>query len=117
MDLKGTGVPTESGTFDINNHTYTSSEVGTLSGRIKWPGLSPYLGFGFGTPAAEHRAIKFVFDVGAALGRGKVSLERTGAANNPQLRSDLDAEIANIQDDVHKVPLYPVLSFGLVYRF
>ncbi len=117
VDLRGTGVPNEGGTFEINSHTYQSSEVGTMTGRVKWPGLGPYLGIGFGTPAAQHGALKFVFDLGAVLGRGKVSLSATGAANNPQLQSDLDAEIASIQDDVHKVPLYPVISFGLAYRF
>jgi len=117
VNLTGTGVPTESGTFEINNHTYTSSEVGTMSGRIKWPSVLPYFGLGFGTPAAAHRALKFIFDLGVGIGRGKVSLTATGAANNAQLQSDLDAEIADIQKDVHKVPVYPVISFGLAYRF
>lgn len=117
VDVKGTGVPTQSGTFELNNHTYQSSEVGTLSGRIKLPGLSPYVGLGFGTPAASHRALKFIFDLGVVLGRGKVSLTASGAANNAQLQSDLDAEVADIQKDIHKVPVYPVLAFGLAYRF
>jgi hypothetical protein len=117
VDIKGTGVPTQSGTFEINHHTYQSSDVGTLNARLKLPGLSPYLGLGFGTPAAQHGAIKFLFDLGVVLGRGRVSLSATGAANNSQLQSDLNAEVADIQDDVHKVPVYPVLGFGLAYRF
>lgn len=117
-DVTGKGQPSGSGTYTINNHEYTTAQVGTLTGTAKWPSASPYVGLGWGTPAAKHGALKFVFDLGAVIGKPTIALTATGAGSNAQLQSDLDAQIATTQDDVNKyAKVYPVLSFGLVYRF
>jgi hypothetical protein len=76
------------------------------------------VGLGFGTPAASHGALKLVMDIGAALGKPTIGLAATGAAGNPQLQADLDAQVAKTRTDVEKyAKVYPVLSLGLVYRF
>jgi hypothetical protein len=116
VTITGTGVPSGN-TFEINHHTYQSSDVGTLTGTGKWPSASPYVGIGVGTPAASHAALRFVFDLGVAIGKPTVALTATGAASNPQLKADLDAQIATAQTDANKVPVYPAISFGLVVRF
>jgi len=42
----------------------------------------------------------------------------TGAASNPDLASDLQAQSATTQHDVRTyLKVYPVLSFGVGYRF
>jgi len=116
LTIHGTGVPT-SGSFKINGHSYTAEEVGTLSATGKFPGVSPYVGLGFGTPA-RGGPIEFLFDLGAALGQPTVNLAATGAATNPDLASDLQAQSATTQHDVRKyLKVYPVLSFGIGYRF
>jgi hypothetical protein len=113
----GDGKPT-GGTFEINHHTYQSSEVGTLTGTGKFSGALPYLGLGFGTAARGGR-IAFLFDLGVAFGKPKISLNSVGGtkSNDPGLQSDLDAQIASTQDDLNKIPGYPVLSFGLMVKF
>lgn len=112
-----TGVPTGSGTFEINNNTYTAAQVGTLTGTGEFSSAMPYVGLGVGTAASKHGGLGFIFDLGAGIGKPKISLTATGAASNAQLRNDLDAQITSTQKDLDKVPVYPVLSLGLIYRF
>ncbi len=116
VKITGTGLPTATG-FDLNGHTYMASQVGTLAGTGKFGSVLPYVGFGVGTAASNHGGLGFVFDLGAAIGKPTISLTASGAANNAQLQSDLNAQIASTQKDLDKVPLYPVLSLGLIYRF
>jgi len=116
--ITGEGKPTASGTFEINGNTYTTAQVGNLTGSVKFPGVDPYVGLGWGTPATMGGALKFIFDLGVAIGTAKVKLTSTGAASNPQLASDLQAQVKTTQDDLDKyAKVYPVLSFGLAYRF
>ena len=109
-----TGSGTPSGNIKINNTTYTPSQVGTMTVNGEWPSASPYVGLGFGTPAASHAALHIVFDLGAAIGKPKLTLTSNGTASNTTLPADFAAQVKTIQD---KVPVYPVISLGLVYRF
>jgi len=113
--VTATGTPS-GGTFEINNHTYTSSQVGVLTAEAKFKKMAPYVGLGFGTAARGGR-LAFVFDLGVALGKPRILLTASGAASNSQLQNDLNAEIADAQQDANKLPGYPVLSLGLMYRF
>lgn len=111
--------PAQSGTtsYKINDRTYTSSQVGTLTVAGKFASAEPYLGIGFGTAASKHGGLGFVFDLGVAIGKPTLSLTSTSAATNTQLQSDLNAEVAKRQSDADKVPGWPVLAFGLMFRF
>lgn len=115
--VTGTGRPTGSGTFTLNNHVYTAGQVGTLTGEAKFAGAEPYLGLGFGTAASKHGGVSFIFDLGAAIGKPKISLTATGAASNPTLQSDLNAQIVTTQKDADKLWAYPVLALGLMIKF
>ncbi|MES2123614.1 MAG: hypothetical protein V4503_02885 [Gemmatimonadota bacterium] len=118
VNITAVGQPKANGTFTINDREYTTAEVGTLTGTGEWASALPYVGIGFGTPANSHKGIKFIFDLGAGIGKSTIALTATGAANNAQLQSDLNAQVAKTQKDVDKyAKVYPVLSFGLAYRF
>jgi hypothetical protein len=113
----GTGQPNASGTFEINDHVYSSAQVGTLTADARFGKVGPYFGLGFGTPARHDRWV-FLFDMGAVLGTPRVSLSSTGAALNPQLRSDLEAQAEQMQRDVRKFfKAYPLVSLGLGHRW
>jgi hypothetical protein len=116
ITLTGGGVP-NNGTFTINQHTYTPTQVGTLTETAQWGSALPYLGLGFGTPAARSSGLGFLFDLGVAIGKPTVSLTATGASSNAQLQSDLNAQIAKQESDANKIPVYPVVSLGVAYRF
>ncbi len=117
ITITGDGKPSGSGTFTINSHSYTSAQVGTLTASGKFPGVSPYLGLGFGTPAHRGGRVKFLFDLGVGIGKAKLALSATGAASNSTLQADLDAQRDKTQKDVDKVPVYPVIAFGVAIHF
>ena len=113
LTISGVGTPSGSGTFTINGNTYTRAQVGTLSTTSKFPGAMPYLGLGFGTPANRGGRVKFLFDLGAAIGKPTVALTSTGAASNATLQADLNAQTSKTQKDLNKLAAYPVISLGL----
>lgn len=114
--VTGTGVAT-GGDFTLNGHTYTASQVGTLSATGQFPSVLPYVGIGFGTAASKNGGLSLTFDLGIAIGKPSINLTATGAANNAALQSDLNAQAAKTQTDLNKVPGYPVIAVGLMYRF
>jgi hypothetical protein len=111
--LAGTG-----SSYRINGHTYSASEVG-LSGTVKsGRSLAPYLGIGYGNVAGA--GVNFYFDLGIMfMGSPKASLVAScgGSANCAQLRNDLNAEQARIQDDLKRFKYYPVANIGLTIGF
>ena len=113
--ITGTGV-SSGGNYTINNHPYTSAEVGTLTATGQWGSVLPYVGLGFGTPASKHGGLSFTFDLGLAIGKPTVALTANGTGGAP-LQSDLKTQAATTQNDLNKVPGYPVLALGLMYRF
>lgn len=118
LTINATGIPAASDSFKISGREYSASAVGTLTAQGKFHGASPYLGFGFGTPANDHKALKLLFDLGAALGKPSITLNATGADSIPQLAADILAQQTKTQHDVRKfLKVYPVLSLGLGYRF
>jgi hypothetical protein len=112
-DLSGTGT-----SYRINGRTYQASEVG-LSGTVKsGRSLAPYLGIGYGNVARA--GVNFYFDLGIMfMGSPKASLVAScgGSANCAQLRNDLNAEQARIQDDLRRFKYYPVANIGLTIGF
>lgn len=118
VKVNGTGKPTTSGNFTLNGNTYTTAQVGVLTAEVKYPDVAPYVGIGFGTPARNGSALKFLFDLGVVIGKATVALDATGAASNPTLAADLQAQEDKTEHDVQKyAKVYPVISFGLAYRF
>jgi hypothetical protein len=116
LTVTGTGQPT-GGTYTINGVDYTSAQVGTLTAVAKFPGTNPYVGIGFGTPA-RNGALEFLFDLGAVIGQPTITLSATGAANNAALLADVQAQVDQTQTDVRKyLKVFPVIAFGLAYRF
>lgn len=117
--------------LDINGVQYAAS----LNARAGFESLAPYLGIGWSS-RREGTGISFLFDAGV-LFLGSPDLTASGSisaggctfsvAENGRatlrggcpsgLGADLEAEHADLRDDLDDFELYPVVSAGLAYRF
>jgi hypothetical protein len=111
-----------SGTYTFNHDTYTSAQVGSAVGRIKFGNsLSPYVGLGWGNPTGGGH-LHFLFDVGAIYGgTPDVSLAvQCGSAATAQVCSQLQADVLaekqQLQSNVTVAKWYPVVNLGLAWR-
>jgi hypothetical protein len=114
------------GSYTINGNTYSSSQLGSLSGELKFGNsVSPYFGFGWGNPAGEQSRVHLLFDVGAIYG-GTPSVTLTadcgpaapqGSPVCNQAQSDLATEQAKLRHKADILQWYPVVSLGIGVRF
>lgn len=114
------------GTYTINGTTYSSSQLGSLTGELKFGNsVSPYVGFGWGNPAGEDSRIHFLFDVGAVYG-GTPGVTLTaqcgpaapsGSAVCNQAQSDVASEEAKLSHKADILKWYPMVSLGIGVRF
>lgn len=114
------GIAAQSNSYNIGSQTFTSAEVGTLTGNIRFRKLSPYLGIGWGNPVAGDSNWTFMVDLGVIFtGTAKVSLSSSGGtfSNNPILLANIIKEENNIQNTLKFFKYYPVVSLGLAYKF
>ena len=109
--------PESGSVYTINGRDNTASQVGTFTLSAKYSSVLPYAGPGFGTPASRSHGIGVVFDIGAAIGKPAVVLNSSNAASTPGLAAALRAENATALDSASKLPVWPVVSLGLTYRF
>src|SRR5215469_5927951 len=115
--LDVTGQPSQ-GTYTLNGKTYSSAQLGSLSGQLKFGNsVSPYVGLGWGNPAGESGRLHFLFDVGAIYG-GTPSVTLTaecgpaapaGSAVCTQAQNDLASEEAKLRHKADVLRWYPVV--------
>lgn len=107
-------------TYSLNGTVYTAAEAGIMTGRMDFNRAAPYLGIGFGNPVYGSKRLGFTFDAGVAYqGKPNVTLASVGGllSNDPTFQADLAAEAANLQNHVNIYRFYPVVQFGLSYKF
>ena len=119
------GQPSQ-GSYTINGTTYSSSQLGSLSGQLKFGNsVSPYVGFGWGNPAGESGRVHFLLDMGALYGgTPTVSLSaQCGPAAPPgsalcnEIQSNVAAEEQKLVSKADILRWYPVVSLGIAVRF
>jgi hypothetical protein len=104
-------------TYDFNDVDY---QVERYDLKIAFEPISPYIGLGFGNAAHKRRRLAFAFDLGVIYhGAPQVSMQ--AIASNPAQQSaldrDVDAEVADLEDTLKAISIYPVITFGLSYCF
>jgi hypothetical protein len=117
------GLPT-GGTFTINGMTYSSTQVGSLQGDMSFNKVAPYIGIGWGNPAAKDKGWGMTSDIGVLFqGNPKTSLVATcgaaiaGTATCTQLQSDTAAQNTKLQNDLRNFKWWPVVSVGISYQW
>ncbi|WP_051035420.1 hypothetical protein [Crinalium epipsammum] len=116
--IDATGKARENGTFTIGDRTFTSQEVGELKAKASFPNsIAPYLGIGFVNPV-RRQGLGFSVDLGVLFsGSPEVELRATNPNANQQLRTQIENERKQLEDDLNGLSVYPVLSVGVSYGF
>ncbi len=118
--LSATGTPTGGGSYTLGVNTYTSTQIGSLTGSVDFDKTVPYLGLGWGNAVGKNGGLSFVFDLGVMFqGTPKVALAASNPTiqNSPTFQTDINKEISDLKDKTDKFKYYPVLSIGLAYGF
>lgn len=102
---------------EINNIKYSISD---FRGHADFMKFSPYLGFGWGNAVDKAGRWTFALDVGVML-QGSPDVSITATASDPRLQAELDSNIQNEidkqNDNLKLLSVWPVISFGVGYRF
>jgi hypothetical protein len=98
--------------LSIGDNTYSGT---SLDVTIKFPETTPYLGIGYGHHAGKGWG--FVWDLGASIGKAKVTANAVGFPNNAQFNADLDRELEQLRKGVGKVQFVPQATVALSYKF
>lgn len=118
LDL--TARPNSSGSYEFQGHTYSATDIGTLSGQLSFNKTSPYIGVGWGAPFAKPGNWSFSLDVGA-LYQGKPKFKLSSSSSfcntNAQCQTDIANQQRETESDLRSYRWYPAISAGAVYRF
>ena len=110
------------GGYTINGQTFTAAQVGSVTSDVTFNSAAPYLGFGWNSQP-KNKGLSFKSDFGVMFqGSPKASLTYTGNGGgdptvNSQIRSQVAAEQANLNDKLKNYKYYPVVSFAIGYAF
>ena len=110
------GVYTDEFTFE--GQTYTPTEETRIDGILDWEDdLAPVATVGYHGNLGRHVSIGA--EIGALFtGSAQIDAEASGDPNVvAQIQDDLDDSIADIQDELDKVGVYPIAKIGLNIRF
>jgi hypothetical protein len=108
------------GSYTFNGRTYTAADAGTVNGRIDFRKVAPYLGIGWGNALAKDKGWGFSADLGVLFqGAPRTSMTSSGCTlpDCSQLQSDITAENRKLNDEVDSFKAYPVIRFGVSYKF
>jgi len=105
--------------YNIGGTVYTPAQVGTLTGVVGFDSIAPYLGIGWGDAVGAGKNWSFLFDLGVLFqGEADINLNTDGLlATNAAFQADLEQEKQQLEQDLDDFKLYPVLAFGVSYKF
>lgn len=105
---------TANGVFAVGNAA--PQPIG-LQSTIDFASIAPYLGIGWGHAAASGNSnFSFNADIGVLMQNSpQVSIVQTTGTGISQ--TDLNREAQELENDIAKYDVYPVLSFGMAYTF
>ncbi len=117
FDLSAT--PSATG-YTINNTVYTPTEVGSLDGKMTFPGTAYYVGLGWGLSFDPGSHWGFNADLGGLYqGTPHVALTSSGgtSSTNPTFQTNLATQQTSTQASVNNWRWWPVVRLGLYYTF
>jgi hypothetical protein len=114
--IKVEGRPSSTGTYTINNRTYSANNA-SLTGETELrKGVAPYFGVGWGTRPSTGRGIGWRVEIGALYMTPKTKLSSTGLTG-ATLAQDLANEEQKINDKQDRYRIYPAASAHFSWNF
>ncbi len=116
LNLKGT----TSRSFTINGRTYAPRDIGEANGYLNFRPIAPYLGIGYDSGHEKKTGLSFKADAGLLFQgnvRGKIDRISGLLASRTQAVNDTKDEIVKKANKNRWLKTYPVISFGLNYKF
>lgn len=105
-------VPSKS--YTVGGDEYSPEELGSLSAKVDFNSVSPYIGLGIGNPVSGDSGLKFTFDLGTIY-QGAPTVDLTGSGLiEPSAAPDQEQQL---EENISWFKWYPVVSFGLMYKF
>lgn len=108
-----------------DNVSIRGSDLLTAAGRVRFNDFAPYLGIGWGNTTRPTRRLYYTFDLGVAFhGSPEVELTVEGPLADitrehagAELQAFLASEEKRLEHELKDLDVFPVVSFGLLYRF
>lgn len=103
--------------IEIGDREYTVSD---LTGKVTFDDVVGYVGIGCGNAVSENGHWHFAWDLGVMFqGVPEVTIEATASdpALQNMLNADIEQETGDWEDDLEAFDMFPVLSFGVSYKF
>ncbi|WP_338439226.1 hypothetical protein [uncultured Aquabacterium sp.] len=97
------------------NVTLSSNDYFNVT--VKFPTVTPFLGVGYGHKPQSGTGLGFHADLGASIGRAKLSVDTNLVSKGLVTQADVDKELADLRGGVGKVRFVPQISFGVSYAF
>lgn len=98
----------------------TEYQLEGLDGTIDFTAIAPYVGIGWGNAADTDSHWHFAADLGVLI-QGGPDVSVTALASDPALQDalndDIAVEIQELEDDIDRFFVYPVLALGVSYTF
>jgi hypothetical protein len=110
LDASGAG-----NTINVGGTNYVLGPGDGLAVEVKYPSTTPYVGLGWGHHAAS--GLRFSLDLGASIGKARLTVTPRGQLAQPAAQADVDRETAELREGVGKVRALPQLSFAIGYSF
>lgn len=107
----------------LGDQTFTPEQVGVLTGEASFEDTAFFAGLGYDPSLYKNGRLSLIFRAGVMFaGDSEVTLDasRLDDLDDParaELRAALDAEEAQIEDDIDDYAYYPIVTLGLGYRF
>ncbi len=117
--VDATALPKAGSLYEIGDTTYTAAQVGTVSGTTELSnGAAPFVGLGW-SKAPGKSGFGFFFDVGLIFAKApQTKLTATGPiGSNATFQAELRKEEQSVNDELDPLKHYPIVKFGVLYRF
>ncbi|MBN3727525.1 hypothetical protein [Burkholderia sp. Ac-20379] len=114
--VTGEAQPRADGTYKINGVVVPGFGQ-TISAKLKWPTVRPYIGFGFGHSPTGKAGLSVAADIGVAYGTPHVSFDVPAVVATAAGANNVAAAEQQLRDKAHDLRFYPVVKVVMTDRF